>query len=264
MKIQVTNYIELIHAIHNANMHPHEPAIIDLIGKDDEFILHDYTEVYYGKTAFPIVTSDVTINGNGITLTRSEDAVPFRFFALNNQVGWQRNASVRLTLNDLTLLNGKSWVDGGGALMNNGEVLLNNCTFQNNVGTLGGAIYNGDAHPLALKGCVFNGNVGLLEGGAVYNANLAQVRLDDCVFSNNRVVKGQQADIYIFNTVNPVRFMGDGKPTATVAMNGSPLDDNDVQTLNRFAQIPPPTVTLPPVSHNRINETIYQDSEDKM
>lgn len=264
MKIQATNYIELIHAIHNANMNPRKPTTIDLVGKDEDFILHDYTEVFYGKTAFPIVTSDITINGNGVTLTRAEDAVPFRFFALNNQIGWQRNAPVRLTLNDLSLRNGKSWVDGGGALMNNGEALINNCTFQDNMGTLGGAIYNGDGHPMALKGCTFNGNIGLLEGGAVYNANLAQVRLDDCVFSNNRVVKGQQADIYIFNTANPVRFMGDGKPTATVSMNGSLLDDSEVQTLNRFAQTPPPKTMLPPVPDNHISETIYQDSEDEL
>lgn len=259
MKIQASNYIELIHAIHNANMHANTPFTIELTGSDEDFILHDYTEVFYGKNALPVVTSDVTINGNGRKIARAEDAVPFRFFAVNTVGNWRQNSTARLTLNDLTLTNGKSWVDGGGALMNNGEVLVNNCVFHANVGTLGGSIYNGDAHPLALKGCTFTENVGLMEGGAIYNANLAQVRLDDCVFTNNRVVKGQQADIYIFNTVNPVRFMGDGQPTGTVALNGTPLNGAELQTLNRFAQTPPPSTLLPPAPKSR---PFYDEDED--
>ncbi len=242
MKTTVSNYIELNHAIHNANAHANEPYVINLTGSNEDYLLHDYTTDFFGKTAFPLIHGDLTIEGNGLVIARAEDAVPFRFFGVE-QTHYRHKA--RLTLNDLTLRNGKSWTNGGGAMVNNGEMLLNNCLLEDNVGTLGGAIYNGDNHPLALKNCTFSRNVGLLEGAAVYNANLSQVRLDECLFKENRVVKGQQADIYIFNTVNPIRFVG-GEQTASVALNGKMIDKQEVGTLSKFAQATPAAMLLPP------------------
>ena len=260
MNVTVTNYVELIHAIHNANLHPHEPFVIELAESNEEYVLRDYVDGgFYGKNGLPVVTSNITINGNGRTISRADDAVPFRLFGVNT-TSWHRNHVVRLVLNDLTLRNGKSWVDGGGAMLNNGEVMLNNCVFEDNVGTHGGAIYNGDAHPLAAKNCVFRNNTGLLEGGAIYNANLAQLGLEECAFENNRVIKGQSVDIYVFSTVKPLRFMGDGKATATVSMNGTVLSAEDVQTLHRFAQTNPPAVLTPP--HKRAIPLIEDGYED--
>ncbi|MEV6728532.1 MULTISPECIES: hypothetical protein [unclassified Streptomyces] len=47
----------------------------------------------------PVITNNVTINGNGDTITRAATAANFRFFEIDGPIG-------NLTLNTLTLSNG--------------------------------------------------------------------------------------------------------------------------------------------------------------
>ena len=84
----------------------------------------------------PTISNTVTINGNGATLVRDNNAPAFRFFL----VGYTGN----LSLNNLTLFNGYSNDYGlGGAVLNKGGTLfLNSTTFYSNTGTYGGAIAN--------------------------------------------------------------------------------------------------------------------------
>ncbi len=112
----------------------------------------DNTE--FGPTAF-IITSDITIQGatgdNGIAIARDNGASNFRLF--------QVKSGATLTLNDLTLANGRA-VGGnggsvgaagggaaglGGAILNAGTLTLNRSTISGNT-ALGGNGGNGNAN----------------------------------------------------------------------------------------------------------------------
>jgi hypothetical protein len=81
----------LINAITTANGTP-EPDTICLA----EGGTYTFTAAYGSSTALPQITSDITIEGNNATLTRSGAAPNFRLI--------QIESTGTLTLNDLTLM----------------------------------------------------------------------------------------------------------------------------------------------------------------
>jgi hypothetical protein len=89
--------------------------------------------------AFPRVTTEIQIKGNGAVIERPAFAPPFRFFWVD--------ATGKLTLDNLTLRGGEPVSDGGGAVMNVGELTVNNCVLEYNKAPAGGAIqsYSGGA-----------------------------------------------------------------------------------------------------------------------
>ncbi|MGH2541787.1 MAG: hypothetical protein ACRDIB_03260, partial [Ardenticatenaceae bacterium] len=94
-----------------------------------------------GENGLPSITSNITINGHGATIARSEagSTPSFRVFHVA--------ATGVLTLNEVTIRNGAADSDGtgngGGALFNAGTLTLNNCTVtENSTGTRGGGIAN--------------------------------------------------------------------------------------------------------------------------
>jgi hypothetical protein len=77
--------------------------------------------------------SDLTIAGNGATIERAPDAPAFRLFAVGD--------GSRLTLNDLVLRGGAvpsasvmsdGTAEGGGAILNQGVLVVNRCTITGN------------------------------------------------------------------------------------------------------------------------------------
>jgi predicted outer membrane repeat protein len=95
--------------------------------------------------------------------------------------GNQRNVifiipyGVNVTLQNLTLINGKSTHDGG-AILNDGTLTVNDSTFKDNTVTSivygGGAICNYQEATLTVKGCTFTGNTATDkcgQGGAISN-----------------------------------------------------------------------------------------------
>jgi hypothetical protein len=88
-----------------------------------------------GDNGLPVITGDITIVGNGATITRDGAAPAFRFFTVD--------ASGSLTLENVTLSNGRSG-SGGGAILNEGTLTVINSTLSNNTVTVddGGAIDN--------------------------------------------------------------------------------------------------------------------------
>ena len=75
------------------------------------------------NNALPLVTTDITVDGGGFTVQRDPVAPSFRFFAVS--------ATGTLTLNDLTLRNGRA-TQHGGAIGNNGFLILSNTTLTEN------------------------------------------------------------------------------------------------------------------------------------
>ena len=77
----------------------------------------------------------------------------------------------------------------GGAIFNCGTINLTDCTFTNNTADWGGAIYNGGG-TINLTGCIFDYNYAHYRGGAIDNDAESggletTLTADDCIFTNN-------------------------------------------------------------------------------
>lgn len=168
----------LIEAIENANDtttgQPHsdcaagDPAGADTIQlpTNGSFTLtSQFSYTNFAYNGLPIITSEITIEGNSSTIARSGAAPRFRILAIQN--------SGDLTLNETTLTGGRvdadfaggifnsgtlttndsainyNWADSGGGLANFGTANIYNSTLDENVaipsfaGGAGGAVFNG-------------------------------------------------------------------------------------------------------------------------
>ncbi len=101
------------------------------------------------------------------------------------------NASA--TINDLTLSGGKFSPDDGrgGAILNEGNLSMNQVAVSNNRGIEGGGIANLNG-VLTMTGCLLNNNVALNSGGGILNNN-GQVTLINSTVSGNSAI-GNTAD----------------------------------------------------------------------
>lgn len=129
-----------------------------------------------GANALPVITSAITILGNGTTLVRDVNTAPnFRFFNVD--------ASGSLTLVELGLRNGIAELSGttqlllgGGAIVNQGTLNVVNSNISYNRASYGGAIYSQPVSgTMSLVNTTFSFNVADLFGGAVYNLGPATV-----------------------------------------------------------------------------------------
>ena len=121
-----------------------------------------------------ISLNSVVINGGGnVTLDASN----------TNRIAYI-NPGATLDLRNIVIRNGVSMT--GGALRNDGTLLLDTVTVQNSRGSEGGAIYNASGRPLTITNSTFTGNQatsGSLLGGAIYNVGTANIT--NTIFSNN-------------------------------------------------------------------------------
>ncbi|MBP0018143.1 MAG: DUF4347 domain-containing protein [Cyanobacteria bacterium SBLK] len=139
----------LVWAINQANSNTEDDTItltastFTLTAADTTGAINDA----FGLTGLPVITSNITIEGNGSTIERSASASEnFRLFFIDAS-----SSTAIVTLNNLTLQNGsvtdtntQSVGDDGGALVNNGgTVTINDSTITNNMAADdGGALAN--------------------------------------------------------------------------------------------------------------------------
>ena len=123
-----------------------------------------------GGNALPVITSTITIIGNGATLIRDVNTAPnFRFFNVA--------AGATLTLNDIGLRNGQAAITGttqlllsGGAIVNQGFLNIVNSNLSYNHASFGGAIYSQPiTGALSINNSTFSFNSADINGGALYN-----------------------------------------------------------------------------------------------
>jgi hypothetical protein len=149
--------------------------------------------------------ADAIIDGTGHSITLSGGGATRLF---NVPEGFS------LTLRNLTLANAV-----GSAVINAGNLTLENCVFTNNVGPAGGAINN--AADLTVSNCVFVNNSvsgGNAYGGAIYNY-AGSMRLYGVTFSNNFVISaGPGSSIVPFQP--PPSRGGDAAGAALYSTNG--------------------------------------------
>ncbi|MBI5459795.1 pseudomurein-binding repeat-containing protein, partial [Methanobacterium sp.] len=132
-----------------------------------------------------IIDSTFTSNnavsmGNGGAICNSDDAYLYlaNLIFTNNTSHEGRGGAIH-NQGNLIVTNsnftGNSAINGmGGAISNlNGECGVDNCTFSNNIARLGGAIYNYNNSPTLVMGSSFTGNIADYYssgfGGAIYN-----------------------------------------------------------------------------------------------
>ena len=139
----------------------------------------------------PKITSDITIEGNGFTISG------------NNRYRIFYNNGGALTINNLTMT--KGYVEGdiirnadeslkntpanpiGGAIVNwQGTLTISNSSFSDNLADNdGGAIYNIANGTLSISDSSFSDNSAEANGGAIYNWGESELSISDSSFSNN-------------------------------------------------------------------------------
>jgi predicted outer membrane repeat protein len=146
----------LITAINTANASPGTTDVICLTVSS--YSVATGPTVAVGNNAFPIISSPIIIKGNGATIQRT-GINNYRFFYLSN--------TGNLNLQNVTLSNGRSNGQDGGAIYNNGGTLtIVSSRLQNNLTEWwGGAIYSWGNVTIASS--VFTGN-SARTGGALY------------------------------------------------------------------------------------------------
>ncbi|MBI4674650.1 MAG: hypothetical protein HY741_23645 [Chloroflexi bacterium] len=163
---------ELVNAINTANANPDADTLELATSCVYNLTVVDNTDAANGPNGLPVITSDITVNGNGSTITRASSAPAFRLV--------QIDSSATLTLNQLTLTagdpgmgaGGSGW--DGGAIRNRGVLALNySAITSNNAGN--GGNDNGSY-----------GNGG--HGGGIYNVGMLTVTASD--FSSNTTANG--------------------------------------------------------------------------
>lgn len=140
------NKCSLIEAIENAddttNGQPHNDCVAGNPNGPDTinlptnatFSLTNSVATYFGSaTGLPRIDTSITIQGNGATIRRSNNAFLLRILAVGS--------SGDLTLNNTTISRGVA-IKGGGIFVNRGELEINSGTLTENIAGYGGGLYN--------------------------------------------------------------------------------------------------------------------------
>ncbi|MBN1121924.1 MAG: hypothetical protein JXJ17_12655, partial [Anaerolineae bacterium] len=198
------NSAELIVAINTANGN----GEADTITLTADITLNAVDNSTTGDNGLPVITSDITIEGDGHTLTRDGSAPNFRFLYVD--------AAGDLTLNNVTISNGRSNVDGGAIYNNGGALTISRSTLDGNyTGDDGGAIYNNGGTVTIEYSTISNNEAPTSAGfsGALDNRVGGMMTISYSILSGNRAGNGGGA---IYSDTN--------NPTLTII--GSTLDGN--------------------------------------
>ncbi|QLQ06416.1 MAG: hypothetical protein HZY76_10420 [Anaerolineae bacterium] len=138
-----------------------------------------------GGNGLPLVTSVITINGHGSTITRSTAAGTPAFRIANVVPGGD------LTLNDLTISNGLlTTVSPAGGLRSWGALTLSHCIVENNsTAGNGGGISQGSGATLELNDTVVRHNHAGNWGGGITSSE-SNVAVNNSVIEENTVLGG--------------------------------------------------------------------------
>jgi hypothetical protein len=146
--------------------------------QDDDVITLPASGTISLTSALPPIARNLTIEGNGATLTQSGS---FQFLFI-----YYATANIRR----LHFMGGRITTIGG-AIRNLGTLTLESCIFSDNqttstVSGSGGAVYtNGN---LTVRGCTFYNNSSAYRGGAIYRDTAGTVILEGNLFSGNTAV----------------------------------------------------------------------------
>jgi hypothetical protein len=175
-----TSTAELIAAINDAN------------GNISDDVIHlspgqTYTLTSaYGTAGLPDITSDITIIGNGATITRDPNASAFRIAYVAS--------SGALTLENVTISNGNVTINNngspdhaGGIFNEGGDLTVVDSRFTgNHADGVGGAIFTANGN-LTVRNSVFSGNTAG-SGGAAIDGLASLMRVEASTITDNHAV----------------------------------------------------------------------------
>lgn len=142
---------------------------------------------YVLTAALPAVARNLTIDGNGSTLRRSEAPGTAAFTILTINAG-------AVTLNQLSFVNGN-----GAITLNDGATLaVTGGAFRGNKAANGGAINNTGATVAQVTGASFIDNTATESGGAIYIYTALGDAIVHCIFRGNTTA-GQGGAIYDYS-----------------------------------------------------------------
>jgi len=157
-----------------------------------------------------LIDKDVTINGNGVIITRGTN-----FPTTNNSLMENGNAAGSGKTVNIERIHFKEGKDSGtgnygnGAAIYNyggGSISINSCIFTLNETNMGGAIFNAGNASAFVRGCTFYSNKATTSGGAIYH-NTGTLSLTGNVFYMN-TAPGSAA------TSGPIVFNSGGTVTS--------------------------------------------------
>ena len=155
-------------------------AVTDADNGDVIVFAEDITTVYFAGMI--IIDKNITISGNATNNTIIQNAAVWTDTA-NKKRYFEVLSNATVTFNHLTLKDNTANCTGG-AMINRGNLTLNNCTFSNNrTYDYGGAIYS-EVGTLIVKNCVFNNNYAPSAGGGIFN-NKGKLTVTNSSFSGN-------------------------------------------------------------------------------
>jgi hypothetical protein len=129
---------------------------------------------FYGSTGLPVITSPITIQGNGAKIVRKKSSPPFRLMAVNS--------SGDLTLQNVALSGGSS--SFGGGVLNEGTLTIQNSAISGNSANEGGGAFNFGS--LTIQNSIISGN-SANSGGGIFNS-YASVAIENSAISGNTAV----------------------------------------------------------------------------
>ena len=189
------------------------------------------------------LTQSITINGNGHTID------------LNNLGRFlQIKKNIQVTINNLTIINGKSTGTGGGSIwLDNGILNLNNVTILNSTAKkYGGAIYQKGNTQLNIIDSNIANNTAKESGGAIFNAEgkllitgtlfqdneaynhggairaFESFNISDSIFNNNKATGPANRDSRggAINLVEGTGYISNSLFTNNAAKNGGAIRTN--------------------------------------
>lgn len=178
-----------------------------------------------GGVGLPVISGNVTIQGNGGTITRSTAGGTPVFRLLDVA------SAGSLALSSVTLSNGlaNNGTQGGGGIFNHGGLTISGSTFSGNSapsssGTSGGAINNSGT--LNVTTSTFTGN-SAQEGGGVFNQKTATIS-NDTFTSNQATIYGGGA---LLNAAGTMTVTGDTF-TSNSGPGGGAIDNDTTLTIS--------------------------------
>jgi hypothetical protein len=165
-----------------------------------QVVLEPGTVIELGS-ALPEITKSLTIEGNGVTLTR---AASWTTISATSQLLRISGSTTEVVIRRLHFKDGLADYFGA-AIYNFGILTLESCVFSGNRTTRndanGSAICSGNT--LTIRGCTFYGNTAGYYGGAVYfSASGKTLTLTGNLFYGNTAASGYPVVYWYYGTIN--------------------------------------------------------------
>ena len=201
------NVADLIQAINDANSEvPPFDGADTIVLDGSTFTLDAVDNSAFGDTGLPVISSEITIEGNGSTIERDSGAPDFNIFTIEGAIN-----NANLTLNGLTVSGGVADL-GGGVFNIDGTTTITDSTISGNDANVeGGGIFNGGT--LTIMNSTISDNDAVDDGGGIDNEGTATI--------TDSTISG--------NTVDDVASVGGGISNddgGDLTLNGSTLSGN--------------------------------------